>query len=276
VELPQPHPLLSPLRDLLSGKDESMPLDLAALALATIEFPDASIDESLSQLDQYASALSHRIDRRANGREFVLAANQFLFEEVGLRGNADDYHNPRNSCLNQVLSEHSGIPISLSVVYMEVARRLDRPVWGIGLPGHFVVQYNDGLYSAFIDPFHHGAVLTDQDCYNLAQADRPEPALLAPVTNRQILRRMINNLRGIYFSRRSYAKAVQLLNLMIESAPESADEYKQRGLVYMQTRQFRDAVFDLRRYLALAPDAADREQTGEQIRRMTRWLASLN
>ena len=100
VELPQPHPLLASLRDLLSGKDESMPLDLAALALATIEFPDAPIDESLSQLDQYATALAKRLDRSANGRDFVLAANQFLFEEVGLRGNADDYHNPRNSCLN--------------------------------------------------------------------------------------------------------------------------------------------------------------------------------
>ncbi len=276
MEIPHPHPLLNPLRDLLSGKDEGMPLDMAALALATIEFPDAPIDDSLALLDQYAQALSKRIDRGANGRDFVLAANRFLFDEVGLRGNAEDYHNPANSCLNQVLTRHSGIPISLSVIYMEVARRLNRPVWGIGLPGHFVVQYNDGLYSAYIDPFHQGAMLTDQDCYNLAQADHPEPALLAPVTNRQILRRMINNLRGIYFSRRSYVKAVQLLNLMIEAAPDSPDEYKQRGLVYMQTKQLRNAVYDLRRYLALAPDAADREQLEEQIKRMARWLATLN
>lgn len=276
MDLPRPHPLLTPLRDLLSGKDDTVALDVAALGLASIEFPELDADESLLKLDQHAAAVAARVEPGASGREFIAAANAFLFGELGSRGNADDYYDPHNSCLNLVIDGHPGIPITLSVLYMEVARRLSRPVRGIGLPGHFIVQYNDGEYSAYLDPFHQGAVLTDADCYKLAHASRPDPALLAPVTPRQILSRMANNLRGIYFSQRSYVKAVQLLNLLIEAAPESADEYKQRGLVYLQTKNLRQSIADLQRYLVLAPDAADRAQIEEQIRTVARWLATLN
>jgi regulator of sirC expression with transglutaminase-like and TPR domain len=276
VDLPRPHPLLTPLRDLLSGKDDTVALDVAALGLASIEFPELDADESRQKLDHHAAAVAARLQPDAGGREFIATANEYLFGELGLRGNADDYYDPHNSCLNMVIDGHPGIPITLSVMYMEVARRLARPVRGIGLPGHFIVQYNDGEYSAYVDPFHEGAVLTDEACYQLAQASRPDPSLLAPFTPRQILTRMANNLRGIYFSQRSYAKAVQLLNLLIEAAPESADEYKQRGLVFLQTQHLRQSIADLQRYLTLAPDAADRTQIEEQIRTVARWLATLN
>ena len=276
MDLPRPHPLLTPLRDLLSGKDDTVALDVAALGLASIEFPELDADASLRKLDSHAAAVAKRVPPNAKGRDFIAAANAFLFGELGLRGNADNYYDPHNSCLNVVIEGHAGIPITLSVLYMELARRLDRPMRGIGLPGHFIVQYDDGEYSAYLDPFHEGAVLTDADCYKLAQASRPDPALLAPVTPRQILSRMANNLRGIYFSQRAYVKAVQLLNLLIEAAPESADEYKQRGLVYLQTKSLRQSIADLQRYLVLAPDAADRAQIEEQIRTVARWLATLN
>jgi len=276
VDLPRPHPLLTPLRDLLSGKDDTVALDVAALGLASIEFPELDAAASLEKLDRHAAAVASRLKPGAGGREFITAANAFLFGELGLRGNAENYYDPHNSCLNLVIDGHAGIPITLSVLYIEVARRLSRPVRGIGLPGHFIVQYDDGAYSAYLDPFHEGAVLTDADCYKLAQANRPDPSLLAPVSHRQILSRMANNLRGIYFSQRSYVKAVQLLNLLIEAAPESADEHKQRGLVFLQTKHLRQSIADLQRYLVLAPDAADRAQIEEQIRTVARWMATLN
>ena len=276
MDLPRPHPLLTPLRDLLSGKDDTVALDVAALGLASIEFPELDAAASLAQLDHHAAAVGSRLTPGSSGPQFIAAANAFLFGELGLRGNDENYYDPHNSCLNLVIDGHAGIPITLSVVYMEVARRLSRPVRGIGLPGHFIVQYDDGEYSAYIDPFHQGTVLTDADCYKLAQANRPDPTLLAPFSHRQILTRMANNLRGIYFSQRSYLKAVQLLNLLIEAAPESADEHKQRGLVFLQTKQLRQSIADLQRYLVLAPDAADRAQIEEQIRTVARWMATLN
>jgi regulator of sirC expression with transglutaminase-like and TPR domain len=263
------------LKGLLSG-DEAMDLDIAALTLATIEFPDLTFKPWLSVLDRFANDIAERCADLSDGREFVRVANRYLFEEVGLRGNADDYYNPRNSCLNQVLDVRLGIPITLSVIYMEIGRRLAKHIVGIGLPRHFVIQYDDGDYSTYIDPFHSGAILTPDECYSLAQVEDDNPRLLAPVSKRQVVMRMINNLRGIYFSQRSFEKALEILNLLITTNPESAEEYKQRGLVRLQMRQMLAGKRDLQRYLELNPSADDKEEIQNQLQAIGRWLAALN
>ncbi|MGH9719560.1 MAG: transglutaminase family protein, partial [Bryobacteraceae bacterium] len=133
--------------DLLAGQGR-VELDRAALLLATIEYPNLNIDGFLSLLDSHASELHRRLDG-VEGLAFVHEANRYLFEELGFRGNTDDYYNPANSCLNDVLTARLGIPITLSVVYIEIARRLGRPVFGVGLPGHFVVRYDDGREAVY-------------------------------------------------------------------------------------------------------------------------------
>jgi regulator of sirC expression with transglutaminase-like and TPR domain len=264
------------LKGLLAGRDESMELDQAALNLATIEFPELDFTPSLKQLDLFASQIADRCHDLNDGREFVRVANEYLFQEVGLKGNADDYYNPHNSCLNEVIAERTGIPITLSLVYMEVGRRLAKRVVGIGLPRHFVIQYDDGDYSTYIDPYHGGTILSAEDCFRLAQIEDDDPRLLAPVGKRQIVMRMINNLRGIYFSTRSFEKAQQILNVLIEANPESAEEYKQRGLVRLQMRKLIAGKRDLQRYLALDPNASDKEEIQQQLQAVGRWLAALN
>ena len=264
------------LIDLLAGRRDDLELDRAALQLATIEFPGLEPDPYLRILDDYSSAIADRADNLDDGREFVRAANSFLFGEIGLRGNTADYYNPHNSCLNRVLADRVGIPITLSLVYIEVARRLAKPIRGIGLPSHFIVKYEDSEYSAFIDPFHGGALLTESDCYELAQMTTPDPRVLTPAGKGQILTRMINNLRGIYFSRQAYGKAVQVLDLLIGANPDSADEYKQRGMVHLHNREMLAAKADLQRYLDLAPGASDREEIEGQLVSITRWLAMMN
>ena len=268
--------MVDELKTLLAGDDESMDLDQAALNLATIEFPELDFRPSLTELDRFAHEIADRCGDLSDGREFVRVANAYLFEDVGLRGNADDYYNPRNSCLNQVLDGRLGIPITLSVIYMEIGRRLAKRVVGIGLPRHFVVQYDDGDYSTYIDPFHGGAILSAEDCYRLAQVEDENPRLLAPVCKRQIVMRMINNLRGIYFSQRSYEKAQEILDLLIEANPDSAEEYKQRGLVRLQMRHLIAGKRDLQKYLALNPQAEDREEIQGQLQAIGKWLAALN
>jgi regulator of sirC expression with transglutaminase-like and TPR domain len=252
-----------------------MDLDRAALTLATIEFPGLHMDNWLNTLDTFASEIGARA-KNGNGRDYVDAVNHFLFSEIGLRGNEDDYYDPYNSCLNEVISRRVGIPITLSVVYMEISRRLNRPVFGIGLPGHFIVQYNDGHYSTFIDPFHGGELLSADQCYDRAQMAIGNPRILAPVDKRQILFRMINNLRGIYFSRRRYAKAMQVMDLLIEVSPQLADLRKQRAQLFLQMQDMRAARADLEEYLRLAPGASDKEQIEAQLKSVVRWLASLN
>jgi regulator of sirC expression with transglutaminase-like and TPR domain len=268
--------MVDDLTGLIAGDDDVMELDQAALNLATIEFPELDFEPSLHALDRFAADIADRCRDLSDGREFVRVANSYLFEEIGLRGNADDYYNPRNSCLNQVLDGRLGIPITLSVIYMEIGRRLAKHVVGIGLPRHFVIQYDDGDYSTYIDPFHGGAILSPDDCYRLAQVEDVNPRLLTPVRKQQVVMRMINNLRGIYFSQRSFEKAQSILDLLIAANPESAEEYKQRGLVRLQMRRLVAGKSDLQKYLELNPEAEDKEEIQGQLQAVGKWLAALN
>lgn len=258
-------------------------LDVAALELAAIERPGLDAAPYLEMLDRIASELDTRLGRQggADGRRFVRIANEYLFEELGFRGNDTDYYDPSNSCLDVVLDRRTGIPISLSVVYIEVARRLARPVWGIGLPGHFVVQYSDLEYSTYIDSFHAGRLLTEEDCGKLAREitgvdAASAPSTLAPVGTRYILVRMLNNLRSAYFRVKQYAKAAAVMDLLVEAFPDNADYYKTRGVARLHLREFVAAKRDLERYLKLAPNAEDRAEITRQLEAIHRWLGRLN
>jgi len=254
-------------------------LDAAALEMACIESPGLDPGPSLEILDRFASELATRLPASAEGADFIRAMNQYLFEELGFHGNERDYHNPRNSCLNYVLDLRTGIPIALSVVYIEVARRLDRPVAGIGLPGHFIVEYDDGRYSTYIDPFHAGKLLTDEDCRQIARRitrSEVEPSALAPVGARYILVRMLNNLRAAYFRNKQYAKMAQVMDLLLEAFPSNADYYKARGVARLKLKQYRGARSDFEMYLHHAPEAEDRAQVTQQMEAIHRWLGRLN
>ena len=256
-------------------------LDRAALELAGIEHPGLSAGPWLAALDAHAAELGRRVPANADGIDFIDAANGYLFGDLGFRGEDANYYDPRNSCLNDVLELRIGIPITLSVVYMEIARRLARPVYGVGLPGHFIVQYDDGDYAAYLDPYHGGRQLSAEDCYELARAatgsDLPsDRALLAPVTHRPILQRMINNLRAVYLSRQNWAKVVRVLNLLLEAYPDSVDEHKQRGIAHLRLNHTSAACSDLERYLELSPRAEDGEEVRKQVRDLRQYLAELN
>ncbi|HTA69012.1 MAG TPA: transglutaminase-like domain-containing protein [Bryobacteraceae bacterium] len=255
-------------------------LDAAALEMAAIERPGLDPAPYLETLDQLASEIATRLGRGYDGPKFVRVANDYLFEEWGFRGNESEYYDPRNSCLDAVLDRRTGIPITLSVVYIEVARRLGQPVFGIGLPGHFIVQYNDGKYSTFADPFHGGKLLTEEDCRVLAREVgvdiAAEPSTLQPVSNRYILVRMLNNLRSSYFRSKNYRKAIQALDPLVEAFPSNAEYYKARGVARLQLREFRAAKADLEKYLKCSPEAEDKAEVTKQLEAIHRWLGRLN
>jgi regulator of sirC expression with transglutaminase-like and TPR domain len=270
------------LTELLAGRSQTGRLDVAALELARIEFPGLAIDPYLAILDSLAAGVPAVVASTRAGQDFVAGLNDYLFGELGFGGNEADYHSPRNSCLNAVLASRTGIPITLSVIYLEVCRRLRRPAWGIGLPGHFLVRYDDGHFGAYIDPFHRGRLLTAAECLELARQvtenDSTDTAAgaLAPATERQILIRMLNNLRAIYGRNNDHAKLVDVLGLLLVAQPDSPGEYRQRGIAYIELSHYRAAARDLQRYLQLHPTAADRQGVVEQIRRLRRFVASMN
>lgn len=264
------------LRDLLAGRPSPIKLDAVALEIARIEFPDLDASASIEQLDRYAFEIAGRVRDFADGAGFIEAVNEYLFGELGFRGDEEDYYNPANCCLNRVLETRRGMPITLSIVYMEIARRLAKPVSGVGLPGHFLVRYDDSSWSAMIDPFHGGQVIDAARCCQLAQVEAIEEGMLDAVGRRHIAMRLINNLRGIYFTRHDGARALRVLDLLIEAFPESADEHKQRAVALLQQRRIPEAFAAFRRYLDLAPDAPDRERVEEQMKNIAFWLASRN
>jgi regulator of sirC expression with transglutaminase-like and TPR domain len=264
------------LLDLLGRRSSAMELDRAALEIARLEYPDLDAAAYIRLLDDYASAIADRARDLSDGERFVETANAWLFGELGFQGNQDDYYKADNSYLNRVLDTRVGIPISLSMVYIEVARRLAKPVFGIGLPYHFLIRYDDGQYSTYIDPFHGGALLDQEGCCRLVQAESLAPEDLAPVSKRSMAMRVINNLRQVHFSRRDPERALRLLDLLIASDPASVDEHKQRAVALVQLRRMGPAIASFRRYLELAPEAPDRGLVEEQLHNIALWLASRN
>lgn len=269
------------LRDALRNDESDVTLDIAALELASIEFPGLDFEASLFRLDHLAEQLQSQLRPRASGIDFIRAMNELLFEVLQFRGNESDYYDPRNSCLNAVLSRRLGIPISLSIVYMEVARRVSRAVSGIGLPGHFIVLYQDEDSRYWVDPFNHGRILSYDDCCALAKETagvdvRDVPGVLAPVTKRQILVRMLSNLKAIYLSGSALDKARQIIDLLIDARPDHPEEYRHRGLIHLQQLNHRAAKADLERFLKLEPNAPERPQVEQQLLLIERWKAGLN
>jgi len=269
------------LREALRDERSAVTLDVAALELARVEFPTAEVEASVSRLDGLAEQVDRQLPPNSSELDFVRATNQVLFDTLNFRGNQDNYYDPQNSCLNAVLNRRLGIPITLSVLYIEVARRLSRPVYGVGLPGHFIVAYEGADSRYWIDPFHAGRVLTFADCCTLAKETagvdlRSNPAVLAPVNKRQILVRMLSNLKAVYLRGQSLTRALQVLDLLIDATPEYAEEYRHRGLVRLSMQDYRAAKADLETYLRLEPSAPERGQVEKQLKLIERWRARLN
>jgi regulator of sirC expression with transglutaminase-like and TPR domain len=190
-----------------------------------------------------------------------------------------DYYDPRNSCLNDVLERKLGIPISLSVVYLEIGRRLAKPVFGIGLPGHFVIEYEDGLYSSFIDPFHQGELLNREQCHQIARQRggvEVESRHFLPCSHKDIVVRMLRNLKGTYVRRQAFEKALKVLDLIVMALPDLAEERKQRAIVNVHLERWRAAKADFEAYLALAPGASDCAEVRAYVRTLQGYLAGLN
>jgi regulator of sirC expression with transglutaminase-like and TPR domain len=241
---------------------DPVPLDQAALAIAEEEYPRLEAEEYLVRLDVLAERVRRRAPAPGRSATTLHALRKVLFEEEGLKGNEADYGDPRNSFLNDVLERRVGIPISLSVVYMEVARRIGLPLLGVGFPGHFLCKYTSPTGTEiFLDAFNGGEMLSADECVARYRArtggrdlDRRHLAAVAP---RQILARMLHNLKRIYAERRDHVRAYWVLDRILLLAPGQLEALRDRGLVCARLGVAAAAERDLETYLARAPMAAD-------------------
>jgi regulator of sirC expression with transglutaminase-like and TPR domain len=268
----------------------------AAILLGALERPSVDPGPALATLAEMGETASLRLQRAPTGAAArVSALNAYLFGELGFRGNDRHYDDPRNSFLDEVLARRTGIPISLSVVYIDVARRAGLALEGVNFPGHFLVREAGenaaaGDHPLIIDPFNRGVRLSEPDCQHLLERHVGPDAifsrdLLAPADKRQILIRMLTNLKRIYVRCRSYPQARTVTEMLIAVDPSSSTELRDRGLLDFQLKRFPEAVAALESYLrglGNAPQQADEEtrkeyeQIWEHIKALKRRMASFN
>jgi regulator of sirC expression with transglutaminase-like and TPR domain len=243
--------------------DEEISLAEAALWIAAEEQPGLDPAPWLVRLDELGERLRPRLAGLRDELDRVERLASFLTGEVGLRGNAEEYYDPRNSYLNEVLARGLGIPITLALVYIEVGRRAGVPLDGVGFPGHFLLRHSR-YAEILLDPFEQGRILTLDDCREmLAKVSGGsltfDTRLLRPSTPRQILIRMLNNLRGICLHRGEMLRTIAVLDRVLLLDPEDLGAHRDRGLLSLRFGDPERGIADLERYLMLEPEAPDHD-----------------
>jgi regulator of sirC expression with transglutaminase-like and TPR domain len=199
---------------------EDLDLEKGIWALAQTRYPDLHAEGYQAIIDSHAATLRERVDPSAPPRRLLESVNHYLFEELGFRGNEEDYYDPANSYLNQVCDRRKGNPVSLCMLYLFVARRLQLPVTGIGMPGHFLCRYQSATEELYIDAFNRGKLLTKPDCikYLMHSSAGLQEGFLAPVTPRRILLRVCSNLHQIYAQLNQSAETAQFQRYIVALA----------------------------------------------------------
>ncbi len=268
-------------RALAGGADDQIDLVEGALLIAQQEYAHLDRDAYRRRLDEM-SAEARRVCGSPPALPVPHRLGQFsrLFaDRWGFRGNRDDYYDPRNSLLNDVLDRRTGIPITLAVVYMEIGRRAGLDLVGVGMPGHFLVGCRDRR-DLFVDAFCEGALLTPADCAARLRELRPDavfrPEFLEPVGPRIILTRILNNLLAIYGRAENFVKELAMIEMIICLQPDEAGWLKQRAIVHFQLNNYAGAIADLERYLQRAPHAADGEDVTQRLAMLHRLRAMVN
>jgi regulator of sirC expression with transglutaminase-like and TPR domain len=265
----------------VSRPDSELNLMHAALLIAADEYPDLDVPYYLARLDAWATNVAKRVSSEASVAQRLRELNRFLFEELGFSGDANDFYDPRNSYMNEVLERRRGIPITLSVLYMELGHRLGLNLAGVSFPGHFLVKIPYGGGEAVIDPYHRGISLSAEDLMrrlrNLLEVDIDSPAqFLSAASNKHILVRMLLNLKGIYQQQGQDEKAIAIITKILLVNPELTQEYRDRGLLFNSLECYHTALKDLQRYLSATPDAEDEEKIRDLVLRLQEKHSRLN
>lgn len=249
--------------DLVSRSVEEIALDEAALTIARVVYPDLRVRDYLDRIDRIAETVAARIQDQTDSLKLLVLMQQVLFQEQGLRGNQEDYYDPRNSYLNDVLDRHVGIPISLAVIYLAVADRLGLPVSGISFPGHFLLRWQLEQGQVVVDVFNGGTTLGTDEIARLAEGALGQPLsdpvvatrFLVPCDRRQILARMLRNLEVLKGRDADDVVAqhqrLAFLNLCLIADPDSRMQLSNRATVLTSLDCHGAAISDLERLIQL-------------------------
>lgn len=281
--------VLDAFRQVTAGPADEVPLARAALIAAQSEYPDLDVEAFERRIQDIAETLEQQLSRgdvRSHPRQTVMTVNQLLFRELGFRGNVDHYDDPRNLYLNEVLSERQGIPVTLAIIYAEVCQRVGLDVQPVGLPGHVICRYRpdtaDADYAGvndeddlLLDVFSGGRLLTRDDCQTLVRNIFGSRIAfkdhhLTSLQPRQVLQRLLHNLKAGYLQRGEEERAGQVIELLLVLFPWDLDEIRDRGMLRERLGENESALDDLERYVQYRPGARDIQVVRETVRSLRR------
>ncbi len=253
--------------------DPTINLAKAALHVAQEEYPDLDPEEYLAALDTMAAEVAERLPPDPYPMRIINTLNQYLFEDLGYQGNIDHYYDPRNSFLNDVVDRRTGIPISLSLIYLEIARRIDFPMVGIGMPGHFLIRPDFEDAGIFVDTFHRGEILFPEDCQErlshiYGHHVTLQPHFLDPIPPRRFLFRLLTNLKHIYLNRADMERSLAVIERILLLDPEAIYERRDRGILYYQMGRWVESRHDLEAYLSELPPSQHHSPDVDIIRQL--------
>ncbi len=265
----------------LTQDEAKINLARTALLMSGYLQQTSEVTSYLTLLDEMAQITRPSIMAANTDLEIINVLNRHLFIDMNFSGNSTDYYHPNNSFLNKVIDLRMGIPISLCMIYLEVGWRLDLPVWGIGMPGHFIVGYGSPVNPIYIDVFNQGRILSEDDCLSIANVPSSgrltfKEEFLKPATKKAILFRILLNVKQIYVDQEDWEAAYKIVDLMVVVRPDEITEIRDRGLLAYRLDRLHDAVFDIKRYLFLASDAVDAGWLEQRLELMEEQLIRLN
>ena len=267
----------------LVADDETLPLLEAAACLAQDEYPDGDVQQVLDSVDQLAQRLRRRLSPDADPLQRLRMLNQFFFKDLGFAGNVNHYHDPDNSYLHVVLRTRRGIPVSLAVLWLELAQGLRLKARGINFPGHFLVKVNLPAGQVVIDPFSGESLSREalserllpyqQSRGMVGEFEVPMGLYLQSATPRDILVRMLRNLKDLHRSQADVSRLLAVQERLVILLPDHWPEWRDRGLAHAELGNTREAVADLERYCAETDDALDRDLIEQRIQALRREMS---
>jgi regulator of sirC expression with transglutaminase-like and TPR domain len=266
------------LRTLIDAYGEDLPLDRALLLVAKEEYPDLDVTKYFELLDR----LAERAMRSASDSgDLLRALVHTVFQEAGFRGNKENYYDPKNSLLNAVIDRRLGIPITLSIIFIEVARRAGSHAVGIGFPGHFLVRAEADGRTVLLDPFERGTIMRRSDCERILKASSGaqaelEPWMLEPSTPKAIVLRVITNLKHAYMLQKDLINAVKAIDRLLIVDPARWTDRRDRGLLFMELNCANAAISDLELYRQHATDLKDLDLIDRVLPELKKQRSQLN
>ena len=234
----------------------------------TLEYPDLDVYEYLKKLDLLKEGLKNSLSEVKNPTYLVSMLNEYMFDILGFSGDSDDYYNPKNNFLNVVLDKKSGIPITLSIIYVELAKHIGLDLCHVGFPSHFLVKFSEEL---ILDPYNRGRLLSIDDLQEILDRNYGgsvefSPDFLNEIESEQILIRICRNLKNSYIQSFNYTMAMHCINVILGIEPDSPDEVRDKGILEARLSNYYLALRSLNRYIELAPEADDIDHILDLIR----------